>query len=162
MGIFRKLFRSGAWPEEDDKPDARERRIVARRPIPRERMKLLYTSSSLLRGADEGRLSIGVDGTSRNYSRRDVAWALRVTELAARAEKASDSEAIHLYFRALELAPGCDLYLINVGLRYAGMGNSDKGLFFLRRAAEITSPSSWKLQFRDKVEELGLRDRLMS
>lgn len=83
------------------------------------------------------------------YSQADVDWAEQVNVYAIKAEQASSAnaipEAIALYRKALQLAPGCDLYLMSIGCCYANMGDLRTGVKYLERAAEI-SPSQERIR----------------
>lgn len=75
------------------------------------------------------------------FSPQDIEWARAVNEYAVKAVEAGRAdrhqEAVEFYKKALELAPGCDLYLMSIGCCYANMGNVRRGLKYLERANEI-------------------------
>ena len=79
----------------------------------------------------------------------DIDWAERVNKLAEKASNASNcknyTEAIGFYRKALRMAPGCDLYLMRIACCYANLGQPQKGIKYIERAAQI-SPENKRIQ----------------
>ena len=77
-----------------------------------------------------------------NVTKEDIDFAMELTPIVEKANAAAQlnnhSEAIKLYHEALKRAPGCDMYLMSIGCAYANMGELQKGLVYLERAAEIS------------------------
>jgi tetratricopeptide (TPR) repeat protein len=71
-----------------------------------------------------------------------IEWVRGINRVAAKAVGAGDrrnaADAIKFFRESLKLAPGCDLFLMSLGVCYAASGQRKKGIAYLRRAAEIS------------------------
>jgi tetratricopeptide (TPR) repeat protein len=87
-------------------------------------------------------IQVGNQLVTAEYTLEDVEWATEVNVYAVKAEQAGRAgeheQAVALYKDALNLAPGCDLYLMSIGCSYANMGELARGLRYLERADEIS------------------------
>jgi tetratricopeptide (TPR) repeat protein len=79
-------------------------------------------------------------------TQEDITWAkqieLFVDKAFAAVQRKDPVESICYYKKALELAPGCDLFLMSIGGAYADLGQKKKALAYLERAAEISPGNS--------------------
>jgi tetratricopeptide (TPR) repeat protein len=130
-------------------------------PIPRARMELIWVEPSSLRElaakvkAAGGRITTefydSADKDRREFeiTSADIAWAQGVEKVVDFAYAAGQEErleeAISFYKQALVLAPGGDLFLMSVGVAYVRLGQKERGLRFLERAARL-SPSNGRIQ----------------
>jgi tetratricopeptide (TPR) repeat protein len=142
--------------------------------ISRERRDLLWQDPATFEGAASGGslmdilaqggatfVTIGGGGEVRSSAGpapKDTAWVRKVNERAVSARSAAEAgdyeAAISRYRAALELAPGCDLYLMSVGVCYAKLGHPEAGLPYLVRA-DRTSPGNEQIGANlDGVREL--------
>lgn len=125
--------------------------LLAANPISRNRMRLLWLEPNQLTvvdkelgGDQQATVVVGEGPNTREYTitRDDLALAKRVEPIIDRAYKAAQSgkyeDAIQYYQDALLLAPGCDLFLMSIGSLYARMGQKERGIKYLKRAAEIS------------------------
>jgi tetratricopeptide (TPR) repeat protein len=84
----------------------------------------------------------------------DLLWAKQIEPLADKASAAYCSGnyklSIAYYKKALEYAPGCDVYLMNIGNAYARLRKKKKAIKYLERAANI-SPDSFRI--RDELRD---------
>jgi len=82
-------------------------------------------------------------------SQEDYDWAKGiekvVDEAFAAGQRNDYKRAIQYYKRALDLAPGCDLFLMSIGSSYAQLGQKSIALKYLERAAQI-SPGNTRIK----------------
>gem|GEM_PF-1770858 len=82
-------------------------------------------------------------------TRADMNWLDKVIPVALKAyatgQKDNYYQAINYYKQALKLAPGCDLYLMSIGSAYVMIGQKERGIRYLERAAEI-SPGNKRIR----------------
>jgi tetratricopeptide (TPR) repeat protein len=132
-------------------------------PIARKRMNLLWLDpprlAQLERPLAQHRVITIVLGDSpaqqreHEITQEDFQWAKQVESIVDMGHAAGQGgdygEAIRHYREALRMAPGCDLFLMSIGVCYAQLGDHARGLRYLERAAEI-SPDSDRI--RDNLE----------
>ncbi len=79
----------------------------------------------------------------------DFQWAKqleRVVDSAFSAgQRGNHEESIRHYKNALEFAPGCDLFLMSIGASDAHLGEKERGILYLERAAQI-SPGNTRIR----------------
>lgn len=124
-------------------------------PISRKRMDLLWLDPPRL--AQLGHqiaqhkvvtVTMGDKSNLRNHeiTQEDFEWAkqveLTVDKAFALGQREKYREAIQQYKIALELAPGCDLFLMSIGVGYANLGQKAKAVQYLERAAQISPGNS--------------------
>jgi tetratricopeptide (TPR) repeat protein len=122
-------------------------------PISRKRMDLLWYTSEQLASLEEplaqkGVVTIEWSGSAgirtHEITQEDLEWAKQIDPIVMKAYNASHQEeedhaaSIHYYKEALRLAPGCDLFLMSIGVSYALLNQYVKGLQYLTRAALIS------------------------
>jgi len=123
-------------------------------PIPRTRMELIWLDPPKLEGlakkvkAAGGTLNVEYYETADNDRREyettwaDILWAKeveKIIDLAWAAVQANQLyEAIKYYKQALVLAPGGDFFLMTIGVAYVQLGEKERGIRFLERAAQIS------------------------
>jgi tetratricopeptide (TPR) repeat protein len=154
MSIFRNLFSKGKSTDiaSDDAG------FIHAEPISRKRMDLLWLDPPRLAQLERPILEHGVisvvigDNTNlRDHAvnLEDYQWARQVEKVVDKAFAASESDcyhdAIRYYKEALLLAPGCDLFLMSIGSCYACLGQKQKAIMYLERAAEI-SPGNTRIR----------------
>lgn len=134
---------------------------VTETPVSRARMDLLWLDPSqleALRDALRQGFAVGFPAESEFLENRslydrlqrsldngelavaDLDWAIDVDAIAFDAQRLSDErplDAIKTYREALRSAPGCDLYLMSIGVLFAQLGLPETGLGYLQRAAEL-------------------------
>ena len=127
-------------------------------PISRKQMALLWLDPHHLKQLGQKITEYGVItvtmGDNANLaeyeiSQKDYDWAkqieLVVDDAFAASQRKHYKRAIQYYKKALELAPGCDLFLMSVGSSYAQLGQKSIALKYLERAAKI-SPGNARIQ----------------
>lgn len=137
-------------------------------PISRKRMDLLWLDPPRLaqlrhpiaQAAAHHKVATVTLGDSSNLrtheiTQEDFDWAKQVEQVVDKAfalgQRGKYRESIQHYEKALELAPGCDLFLMSVGIGYAQLGQKAKGLRYLERAAQI-SPGNARI--RDNLDKV--------
>jgi tetratricopeptide (TPR) repeat protein len=128
------------------------------KPISRKRMDLLWLDPPRLAQLEIPILEHKVisvvmgDKTSlreHNVDIEDYQWAKQIEKIVDKAFTASESgkyqDSIRYYKQALELAPGCDLFLMSIGAGYANLRQKKKAIKYLERAAEI-SPGNTRIR----------------
>lgn len=131
-------------------------------PISRKRMDLLWlhplSLSRMMEWVSQHDAPVivgdGFDERIHEVSYNDLLWAKQIEPVIDKASAAYQSgdykQAIAYYKKALEFAPGCDVYLMNIGTTYARLRNRRKAVKYLKRAATI-SPESFRI--RDELRE---------
>jgi Flp pilus assembly protein TadD len=83
---------------------------------------------------------------AHEITQEDFEWAKQVELIVDKAfalgQRQKYRESIQQYKKALELAPGCDLFLMNIGACYAHLGQKAKAVRYLERAAQISPGNS--------------------
>ena len=150
MGLFD--FLKGKQKPKDDIV------FLTAEPISRKRMALLWLDPQHLKQlgqkiTEHGIITVTM-GDSTNLvdyeiSQDDYNWAKQieiVVDDACSANQRKDyKSAIQYYKKALELAPGCDLFLMSVGSSYAHLGQKSIAVKYLERAAQI-SPGNTRIK----------------
>ena len=127
-------------------------------PISRKRMDLLWLDPPHLAQLEQPltqhkviTVNMGsTDSNVRDYeiTQEDFKWAKQIERIVDKAFSAGQREnynkSIRYYKEALLLAPGCDLFLMSIGVGYAQIGQKAKGLRYLKRAAKI-SPDNTRI-----------------
>lgn len=139
-------------------PKNYEDQLLAANPIARNRMSLLWlepnqlvTIEKELGGGQQATVVLGEEPNTREYTitREDLALARRVEPIIDKAYAAAQSgkyeDAIKYYQDALLHAPGCDLFLMSIGSLYARVGQKERGIEYLKRAAQI-SPDNQRIK----------------
>lgn len=134
-------------------------------PVEHKRMLLLWLGANVLHHINrtlDHQPAVGVlmgdshDQREWDVTRADVLWAMEVSVVAEQAHEAGKRgdfvSAIHLYKQALQQAPGCDLYLMSIGVGYHQLGERGKALDYLHRAAEI-SPDNARIRENLRLAE---------
>jgi tetratricopeptide (TPR) repeat protein len=149
------------------KAQVRERRepsdaeLLAAQPVSRARMELLWLDPPRLKElaakvqAAGGRVTTvfydSADNDRREYeiTGEDIRWAQGIEKLVdfayASGQEEHFIESVLFYKQALTLAPGEDLFLMSVGVAYVQLGQKERGLRFLERAARV-SPTNGRIQ----------------
>jgi len=139
--------------------------ILRAEPISRKRMDLLWLDpprlAQLLQPIVQHKVitvTIGDSSNLRdhNITQEDFEWAKQVEQIVDKAytfgQRGNYGESIQYYKKALELAPGCDLFLMSIGVGYAQLWQTQKAIRYLERAAQI-SPSNSRI--RDNLNNVG-------
>ena len=134
--------------------------VLQAEPILRKRMILTWFEPdelAQLKGLLSGNnsVTVGMDNGSGENSQQyeitieDYKWAKElqpiIDKASAAAQNAKFSKAIEFYKDALELAPGCDMFLMSIGSCYGNLHNKDKAVRYLQRALQI-SPRNKRIQ----------------
>ena len=127
-------------------------------PISRKRMALLWLDPQHLNQVGEKIATYGTitvtmgDNTSLadyEISQEDYEWAKKIESVVddafSAAQRRDHKSALQYYKKALDLAPGCDLYLMSIGSSYAHLGQKSIAIKYLERAAHI-SPGNHRIQ----------------
>jgi len=167
MNFLRNLF--GKKPTDMSSVVADEdAAFLQAEPISRKRMDLLWLDPPRLgqlqhpitQAAAHHKVATVTLGDSSNLrtheiTQEDFEWAKRVEQIVDKAfalgQCGKYRESIQQYKIALELAPGCDLFLMSIGVGYANLGQKAKGLRYLERAAQI-SPGNTRI--RDSLDKV--------
>jgi len=144
-------FTSGAISDEDAA-------FLQAEPISRKRMHLLWLDpphlAQLEQPLTQHKVIIVNMGNSSNVqdyeiTQEDFEWAKQIELIVDKAYSAGQrkdfNESIRYYKEALLLAPGCDLFLMSIGVGYAEIGQKAKALRYLERAAQI-SPGNTRIR----------------
>jgi len=121
-------------------------------PISQKRMVLLWLDPPRLTQleqplAQQKIVTVTMGSTASNVqdheiTQEDFEWAKQIERIVDKAYSAGQrgnfNESIRYYKEALHLAPGCDLFLMSIGVCYAEVGQKAKGLRYLERAAQIS------------------------
>lgn len=127
-------------------------------PIPPARMELVWLDPPKLEAlaaqvkAAGGSIIAEYYDTADNYRREykttwgDIVWAKKVEKIVDIAYDAGRRgqyyESIKYYKQALLLAPGSDLFLMSIGVAYVQVGEKERGIRFLEKAASISPKNS--------------------
>jgi tetratricopeptide (TPR) repeat protein len=83
---------------------------------------------------------------THEITQEDFEWAKQVELIVDKAfalgQRNKYRESMQQYKIALELAPGCDLFLMSIGACYANLGQKAKAVQYLERAAQISPGNS--------------------
>jgi len=152
-------------------------------PLPRWKLDLLWIGPELLQElrilaemAAEGQAAFQTIGdgeeearvdrlarlvVSRQITAADIDWAIALDGIAGEAQRLAAGEdrfgALTRYRAALRQAPGCDVYLLSIGVCLFHLGAPDDALKYLQRAHTI-DPSNTRIRqnLESLREHLGL------
>ena len=169
MNFLRKLFgkrpkvMSSVVKDEDAA-------FLQAEPISRKRMDLLWLDPPRLAQLQHpiahaaahhevATVTLGDSSNLRTHAitQEDFEWAkqveLTVDKAFALGQRKQYRESIQQYKIALELAPGCDLFLMSIGVGYANLGQKAKAVLYLERAAQVSPGNS---RIRDNLNNARL------
>ncbi len=128
--------------------------LLTATPIPGARMELIWLDPPKLEDlaikvkAAGGKMTVEYYDSADNHRRdyettlADIVWAKeveKIIDLGWAAVQANQLyEAIKYYKQALVLAPGGDFFLMSIGVAYVQLGEKERGIRFLERAAQIS------------------------
>lgn len=154
MSFLQKLFGGGAAAAQTGEDDA----VLNAEPIARGRMDLLWLDPPRLAQLEplikqHGTITVSMgDGSSlrdNQFTIDDFRWAKSVEAIVDKAfgaaQRGDFQDSIRHYRQALELAPGCDLFLMSIGAGYGQLGQKQRAVRFLERAAQI-SPGNVRIR----------------
>lgn len=156
MNFLRNLF--GRKQETSTAATDEDAAFLQAEPISRRRMDLLWLDPPRLAQLGQAlaqrtvvSIVLGDSSSQREHeiTQDDFHWAKQVEEIVDKAfaagQRGNYSESIQYYKKALDLAPGCDLFLMSVGVGYAQLGQKTKAIQYLERAAHI-SPGNARIR----------------
>ncbi|MDR0700121.1 MAG: tetratricopeptide repeat protein [Tannerella sp.] len=162
MKLF-DLFRRKKKKRKEMVKTCKDSMLLQAAPVTRKQMDLLWLHPRSLSRMMEWVSQHGVavitigDGfimRKHEITYDDLLWAKQIEPIVDKASVAYQSgdykQTIAYYKKALELAPGCDMYLMNIGNIYARLRKKKKAVKYLERAAYI-SPDSFRI--RDELRE---------
>jgi len=155
----RKTIKSKEPRENNLRPNlAEDDDYLVAETISRKKMDLLWLDPPRLAQLEKPlsqsktiRIVLGDSSSQREHeiTQEDFQWAKRIERIINKAHAAGKRrkyrESIKYYKEAMQLAPGCDLFLMSIGVGYVQLGQKVKGLRYLERAAEI-SPSNARIR----------------
>jgi tetratricopeptide (TPR) repeat protein len=147
-------------PAPDDNDD-----LLQAEPISKKRMELLWLDPPHLAQLEQPLaqyqiITVNMGSTSsgvRDYKimQEDFLWAKKIEKIVNKAYQAGQSEkyedSIKYYKQALKLAPGCDLFLMSIGVCYAQLGRKEEAIRYLERANLISPDNS---RIRDNLNNV--------
>jgi tetratricopeptide (TPR) repeat protein len=158
MSLLRDLLKNKPPGEPTAAAGDADAELLEAGPIPRKRMDLLWLDPPRLAQVGQAlaqhevvriQLMFGSSRHELEIAREDHAWARQIEKVVDRAFEAGQTgdylRSIEAYKEALRMAPGCDLFLMSVGVNYAFLGQKAKSLQFLERAASI-SPNNDRIR----------------
>jgi tetratricopeptide (TPR) repeat protein len=162
MNFFRRS-QGGNQPVGTSNPDE-DPVLLQAEPISRARMDLLWLDPPHLAQVVKAlgddtviTVTMGDDSQMRDddITREDIAWAKQIEKVVdiafSAGERGDYLQSIEHYKKALALAPGCDLFLMSIGVGYSHLGQKAKGLRYLERAAGISPGNS---RIRDNLTQV--------
>lgn len=124
-------------------------------PISRKRMDLLWLDPPRLAQLKQPlaqykvvTVTMGDSSNLRDHeiTLEDFEWAKQIEQVVDKAFTAGQhgnyQESIQHYKKALELAPGCDLFLMSIGVCYTQVGQKERAIRYLQRASQISPTNS--------------------
>lgn len=155
MGFLRSLFSIGQPIVTSGSSEDEDTALLQAEPISRKRMDLLWLDpprlAQLGRSLEKDKMVTVTMGDSSNLrdhelTQEDFEWAKQIEQIVDKAystgQRGNYRESIQHYKEALELAPGCDLFLMSIGVGYSLLGQKAKGILYLERAAQISPGNS--------------------
>lgn len=116
--------------------------------IDRKRMYLLWLDPPTLGGLEQpirqrGKVCVEFKpGKEYEIDMNDYIWAKEIEAVVDKAYAAGQKQdfktSIEFYKKALDLAPGCDLFLMSIGTCFANLGNKELAVRYMKRASEIS------------------------
>lgn len=153
MNFLRNLF--GTKQETSTAATDEDAAFLQAEPISRKRMDLLWLDPPRLAQLGQAlaqrtvvSIVLGDASGQREHeiTQNDLHWAKQVEQIVDKAfaagQRGNYVESIQYYKKALELAPGCDLFLMSIGAGYAQLGQKAKAIRYLERAAQISPGNS--------------------
>lgn len=163
MSLLRDLLKNKPAGEPAAGGGDEDTTFLEAEPISRKRMDLLWLDPPHLAQVGQAlaehetvdlQLGFGPSRREHAITREDYAWAKEIEKVVDRAYEAGQTgdylRSIEAYKEALRMAPGCDLFLMSVGVAYAFLGQKTKSILFLERAAAI-SPNNDRI--RENLEK---------
>lgn len=151
MSLLRDLLKNKPPSGPEDGGTDADAELLEAPPISRKRTDLLWLDPPHLAQVGQAlvqhevvRLQLGFGSRQHEHeiTREDHAWAKEIEKVVDRAfetgREGDHLRSIEAYKEALRMAPGCDLFLMSVGVCYAFLGQKTKSLQFLERAASIS------------------------
>jgi tetratricopeptide (TPR) repeat protein len=148
----------GRKQEESTAATDEDAALLQAEPIPRRRMDLLWLDPPRLAQLGQAlaqhkviSIVLGDSSNQREHeiTNDDLEWAKQIEKIVDKAfaagQRGNYQESIQYYKKALDLAPGCDLFLMSVGASYAHLGQKAKAVQYLDRAAHI-SPGNARIR----------------
>jgi tetratricopeptide (TPR) repeat protein len=158
MDFLRKLFGRTAQAGASAAVLDGDATFLAAAPISRKRMDLLWLDPPRLAQLQQQvaqhkvvNATMGDRSSLRTheFSQEDVEWAKQVEAIVDQAfalgQRGKYMDSIRQYKKALEHAPGCDLFLMSIGVAHVNLGQKAKAVQYLERAAQI-SPGNTRIR----------------
>jgi tetratricopeptide (TPR) repeat protein len=157
MNFLRNLFGKKPTDVSDDVTND-DTAFLQAEPISRKRMDLLWLDPPRLAQLKQPlaqykviTVTMGDSSNLRDHeiTLEDFEWAKQIEQIVDKAFTAGQhgnyQESIQHYKKALELAPGCDLFLMSIGVSCAQLGQKERAIQYLERATLI-SPSNSRIR----------------
>jgi tetratricopeptide (TPR) repeat protein len=155
MNFLRNLFGNKQPTDPVNSAEDADTAFLRAEPISRKRMDLLWLDPPRLAQLQQPiaqyhviTVTMGDSSNLRDHeiSQDDFNWAKTIEQVVDKAYSAGQRgnyiESIQQYKKALELAPGCDLFLMSIGASYAKLGQKGKAVQYLERAVQISPGKS--------------------
>ena len=155
MNFLRSLFGKKQPPGTSSVGTDEDDALLKAEPISRKRMDLLWLDPPRLAQLQQPlarhkviTVTIGDSANLRDHdiAQEDFEWAKQIEKIVDKAfalgQRGNHRESIQHYMHALALAPGCDLFLMSIGASYAQLGQKEKAIRYLERAAQISPGNS--------------------
>ncbi|MDR0835580.1 MAG: tetratricopeptide repeat protein [Tannerella sp.] len=154
MGLF-DLFKKKRTVNPNESRIDDDDVFLQAEPVSRKRMDLLWLDTKTLHQLEQPvaqhgviTVTMGDNSNLRDHeiTQEDYDWAKGIQQIIEEAfsagQRGNHKMAIVHYKKALELAPGCDLFLMSIGSGYAHLGQKAKALKYLEKAAQISPGNS--------------------
>ena len=145
-------------PKQKKQKEQQDTTYLTAEPISRKRMALLWLDPPNLKqvgkiitehGSATVRMGDSANMMDYEISQDDYDWAKQiefvVNDAFSAAQRKDYEKTIQYYKKALDLAPGCDLFLMSIGSAYAHLGQKSIAVKYLERAANI-SPGNQRIK----------------
>lgn len=155
MDFLRNLFGKKQPTDTSSAIADEDTAFLQAEPISRKRMDLLWLDPPRLAQFQQPlaqhkviTVTMGDSSNLRDHdiTQEDFEWAKQVEQIVDKAfalgQRGNYGESIQHYKKALELAPGCDLFLMSIGTAYAQLGQKGKAIRYLEKAAQISPGNS--------------------
>ena len=167
MGLFSNLFGKKQPDTSSDISDEDDAFLQAE-PISRKRIDLLWLDLPRLTQLEQPLakhkvITVTMGSTSSNVQdyeimQEDIEWAKKIEQIVNKAfvlgQRGNYSGSIQHYKKALQLAPGCDLFLMSIGTSYSQLGQKGKAIRYLERAAQISTGNTRIRENLDKARSM--------
>jgi tetratricopeptide (TPR) repeat protein len=164
MHLLRKLFDKIQSMDTSNITTDEDTIFLQAEPNSRKRMDLLWLDPPHLKQLEQPlaqhkviTVTMGDSTNLRDHdiTQEDFDWAKQVERIVDKAyaagQRGNYSKSIRYYKEALQMAPGCDLFLMSIGTCYAQLGQKAKAVQYLSRAAQI-SPGNARI--RDNLTKI--------